>query len=72
MSSRAKRAVRPLTTHSHRPAAIGSARIAHWDDADLRDWLDIKTGGELGPLQLDILCDMVKAENRKFHLSAYT
>ena len=53
-------------------AAIGSARIAHWNDADLRDWLDIKTGGELVQLQLDILCDMVKAENREFYSSAYT
>ena len=46
-------------------AAIGSSRIGHWDDDELRDWLDMKTGGELDAVQIDILLDMVRAAHRR-------
>lgn len=52
-----------------RLASIGSARIAHWNDDELRDWLDIKTGGELDGCQIDILTSMVRAEHKEFHSS---
>lgn len=55
------------TTDEVRRLALGFYRSPGSGDStlDLRDYLDIKTGGDLDCIELDILEDRVKAHVRK-------